>query len=166
MPECAHTSRHNDCLNICHCNLIGEWMTTKCIHFIFTPALIHQKHTVGRIIRRSICQREYQSKVSNNRWIDWGALIVFVYLKYYSWDCSIPQIPWVCSQGERQWSEWLEVIGFHDDQSHILNADVKYKWSHWLGEAVQTVLCIASAGARGAHSFVSVPGFVFLLKNY
>jgi hypothetical protein len=32
-----------------------------------------------------------------------------------------------------------------------------YKWSHWLGKAVQTVLCIDSAGAQGAYYvFVSV----------
>ncbi len=125
--QSMHTRRHNDCLNIYHCSLIGEWTTAKCIHFIFTPALIHQKYIVAWIIRRSIYQYVDQSKVSNNGQIDWGAwVIVFVYLKYHSRDCWIPQIPQGCSQGEQQRLEWLEVIGFHDDPSHILNADVKY----------------------------------------
>ncbi len=39
--------------------------------------------------------------------------------------------------------------------------DAHYKWSHCLGEAVQTILCNASDGAQGAQMFVSVPFFVF-----
>ncbi len=34
-------------------------------------------------------------------------------------------------------------------------ANHPYKWSHWLGKAVQTVLCVASAGAQGAQLSVS-----------
>ncbi len=62
-----------------------------------------------------------------------------------------------------RFADEFKVTGYTTFKVHDNASDnsVKYKWTHCLGEAVQTILCNASDGARGAQLFDSVPFFVF-----
>ncbi len=59
------------------------------------------------------------------------------------------------------WNDTLNHFLVDFDIICILKNHIGYKWSHCLGKAVQTILCNASDGARGAQLFVSVPFFIF-----